>query len=203
MIKFKQLWRVICEAQKADATNLGDLAILKADALGAQATLQAISQLHDVVGYYPPIDLDFLITLPQGSFGYEYARHMHVNNLEPFNVSPELDTLAKQNVFALRYAVTHDIFHVLLGFDTSFAGEMGVLAFAVAQNYSHSQRIGLWIANFLYPLLAPQQTAQIFKNRNEGLVVGHQTNFMLGYRYEEMWQLPLSEVKRKVGLPVD
>ncbi|MEH2039955.1 Coq4 family protein [Nostoc sp.] len=75
---------------------------------------------------------------PQGTFGREYATYMQANQLKPLNISPELEDVAKRNLFALRYLVTHDIFHVLLDFDTTYAGEIGVLAFAATQNYSKS-----------------------------------------------------------------
>ena len=91
-----------------------------------------------------------------------------MNNLQPLNISPELEDVAKRNVFALRYVVTHDIFHVLLDFDTSYAGEIGVLAFAAAQNYSKSLKISFWFAKILYPIIAPQQIKAIVANQRKG-----------------------------------
>ena len=115
MINLKQLYRAIQASQYPK--NLGDFAILKADALGARIHPSVAAKMQSVVGYYPTIDLEALSQLPDESFGREYAHHMQENHLTPFNVSPELDDVAQRNVFALRYAVTHDIFHVLLGFD--------------------------------------------------------------------------------------
>lgn len=200
MLKPKQLLQAIRKVRSQEATNLGDFALLKADALGAKANHAVMAQLEPVVGYYPPIDLEALIQLPQGTFGYEYAHHMQANRLSPFSVSPELDEVARRNVFALRYAITHDIFHVLLGFDTSYAGEIGVLAFAVAQNYSRAQRLGLWVATALYPLLAPGQTRAILANRRRGLALGRQANCLLGIRFEDMWALPMETVRQELGL---
>lgn len=201
MLKPKQLLQAIRRVRSQESTNLGDFAILKADALGAKANHAVMAQLGPVVGYYPPIDLDTLSQLPAGTFGYEYAHHMRTNHLSPFNVSPELDEVARRNVFALRYAITHDIFHVLLGFDTSYAGEIGVLAFAVAQNYSSAQRLGLWMASALYPILAPGQTQQIFANRQRGLELGQQAQCLLSQRFEEMWEMPLEAVRQALDLP--
>lgn len=201
MIKPQKLILFIRRLFNWDQENLGDLAILKADALGAKASPEVEEQLQDVVGYYPPIDLEQLLHLPSNSFGYTYAHHMTYNQLRPFNVSPAMAEIAQNNVFALRYAVTHDIFHVLLGFDTSYAGEMGVLAFAVAQNYSRSQRIGLWIAQWLYPLLAPRQVQSIRDCQTRGEALGKQANFLLGYRFEEQWEKPLDEMRTELGLP--
>lgn len=197
LLKFKQLYQAI---QALKSENLGDFAILKADALGSKVNPAIASQLEDVVGYYPPIDLEKLSQYPKGSFGYEYAHHMKANYLKPFNVSPELDDIARRNVFALRYVVTHDIFHVLLGFDTSYAGEIGVLAFAAEQKYSPSLQLSLKLASILYPILAPSQIKAIFGNINRGKKSGKKAEFLLGIRFEELWERSLSELKAELGL---
>lgn len=199
-IKFKQLYQAIV-ALKSE--NLGDFAILKADALRTKVNPAIESQLQHVVGYHPAIDLEKLSQYPDGSFGREYARHMKVNHLKPFNVSPELDEVAKRNVFALRYVVTHDIFHVLLGFDTSYAGEIGVLAFAAEQNYSFSLKISLRIARLLYPVLAPFQIKAIFTNLRKGQELGKTAKFLLGVRFEEYWEEQRSEVRAELGLTAE
>lgn len=101
----------------------------------------------------PQFDLGW--DFKEGLFGREYVRHLQSKNLKLFNVSSHLKEMADRNIFALRYAVTHDIFHVLLGFDPSYAGEIGVLAFAAEQNYSQSLKISLLFARILqrFPLL--------------------------------------------------
>ena len=199
-IKFKQLYRAI---QALKSENLGDFAILKADAFGTQVNPVVKSKLQQVVGYHPPIDLEKLIDYPKGSFGYEYAHHMKENHLKPFNVSPELEEIAKHNVFALRYVVTHDIFHVLLEFDTSYAGEIGVLAFAAEQNYSPLLKVSLAIAKVLYPVFAPWQLKEIFANVRKGQELGKKAKFLLGVRFEEYWERPLSEVRAELGLTTE
>lgn len=183
-----------------NSQNIGDFAILKSDILGAKVSPEVADKLENVVGYYPTIDLDKLIEYPEGSFGREYAQHMKINNLQSISISPELKDVAQRNVFALRYAITHDIFHVLLGFDTSYAGEIGVLAFAVAQNYSKSLKTGLLLAKILYPIVAPRQIKAIFENQRKGKELGQKANFLLGYRFEEHWNEPLNKVKEDLGL---
>ncbi|MDB9376197.1 Coq4 family protein [Nodularia sphaerocarpa] len=196
--KLKQI-KMLLNYQKSE--HLGDFAILKSEVCGAKVSPAVASKLQEVVGYHPPIDLEKLSQYPQGSFGREYAEHMKANHLRPFNVSPELEEVARRNVFALRYVVTHDIFHVLLGFDTSYAGEIGVLAFAVEQNYSQSLKVGLWLAKLLYPILAPQQIKAIFYNVNKGRDLGKNADFLLGYRFEEHWLESTAEVRECLFLP--
>ncbi|GAB4373263.1 MAG: hypothetical protein Kow00121_16380 [Elainellaceae cyanobacterium] len=196
-INFNQLKNAI---RYKNSGNLGDFAVLKADALGAKVHPTLAAQLKPLEGYHPPIDLQQLSHYSDGSFGREYARYMQENHLTPFNVSPELDEIAKRNVFALRYAVTHDIFHVLLGFDTSYAGEIGVLAFAAEQGYSRSLRLSLWLASLLYPLLAPGQIRAILNNRRQGRKLGKQAECLLKYRFEDHWHEPIDHVKKTLRL---
>jgi ubiquinone biosynthesis protein COQ4 len=197
MIRLNQLLKAI---QSKNSGNLGDFAILKADALGAKVDPAVATQLRSVVGYHPPIDLEQLGRLPEGTFGRVYADHMQANQLQSFNVSPELAAVAQRNVFALRYAVTHDIFHVLLGFDTSYAGEIGVLAFAAEQGYSQSLQLSLKVARILYPILAPQQRQAIAANLQRGRELGREAKFLLGYRFEDHWEEPIDVVKAELGL---
>ncbi|YAF95824.1 MAG: Coq4 family protein [Nodularia sp. CChRGM 3473] len=196
--KLKQLKAILADK---DSENLGDFAILKSELFGAKFSPEVASKLQEVGGYHPPIDLEKLSQYPQGSFGREYADHMKVNSLKPFNVSSELEDVARRNVFALRYVITHDIFHVLLGFDTSYAGEIGVLAFAVEQNYSPSLKIGLWIAKWLYPILAPQQFKEIFSNLHKGRKLGRTAEFLLSYRFEEHWEDAITDLRKRLSLP--
>jgi ubiquinone biosynthesis protein Coq4 len=198
-IQVKQLYRAFQLYQKS--RKLGDFALLKADALGAQANPNLAPKLAGVTGYYPEINVEQLLAYPPGTFGREYAEHLTKNRLKPFNVSPEFEVIAQRNVFALRYAVTHDIFHCLLGFDTSYAGEIGVLAFAAAQNYSSSLKVSLTFARILYPLLAPQQRGAIRANLAKGRELGKQADFLLGYRFEDHWHEPVAQVRLNLGLP--
>lgn len=199
-LNLKRLYQAF-KVYKNNPENLGDFALLKADAAGAKVSPEVAEKLRPVVGYYPPIDLEKLFHYPPGRFGRVYADHMKNNHLKPFNVSPKLDDIAKRNVFALRYAVTHDIFHVLLGFDTSYAGEIAVLAFAAAQNYSPTLKVSLGLAKILYPILAPQQFKAIFANLKAGQELGKKAEFLLGYRFEDHWEEPINQVREQLGLP--
>ncbi|ALF53532.1 hypothetical protein ACX27_12885 [Nostoc piscinale CENA21] len=200
MLKKNQQFQAILDYKNSG--NLGNFAILKSDVFGAEVNPEIASKLQTVIGYYPPINLEQLNQYPPCSFGREYAEHMQTNHLQPLNISSGLDDVAKRNVFALRYVVTHDIFHVLLGFDTTYAGEIGVLAFAAAQNYSNSLKISLWLAKFLYPILAPQQVREIFANLKKGKELGKTADFLLAYRFEEHWLEPIDELRKNLGIPV-
>lgn len=199
------MWKKLQQFQAMLAAKnsgkMGDFALLKSDFLGAKVAPEVAEKLRSLAGYYPKIDLAQLSQYPPGSFGREYADHMQQHNLKPLTVSPELDEVAKRNVFALRYVITHDIFHVLLGFDTSYAGEMGVLAFAATQNYSNSLTNSLLIARLLYPIFAPQQAKAISAKEQKGRELGKKAALLLAYPFEDHWQEPINDVRTHLGLP--
>lgn len=199
MLKFKQM---LLASRLLRAGELGDGAILKADAVGAAAAPQVAAKLENVRGYLPPIDLDALATLPDGTFGREYARHMRENGLVPFHVTARIpQDMLERNAFAVRYAVTHDMIHLLLGFATDLPGEIGVLAFAVAQGYSRTQWVSLVFAIVLYPLFAPLRALDVFRELRRGWRLGKAARFVLGERLEDRFAEPLADVRRSLGLP--
>lgn len=180
--------------------TMGDGAVLKAEALGARVSPKLAEALAPVRGYLPPIDLDRLRSLPEGTLGRAYAVYMEQNQLAPFQVSSAYRPYAERNVFAVRYAVTHDIFHLLLGFDTTLPGEIGVLAFAAAQGYSRSLWIGLYAALILYSLRVPWQIRRIVGNVRRGLTAGRRARCLLGRRFEEDWERELPDLRAELQL---
>lgn len=195
--KIQQIQRILAYKNSG---KFGDFALLKSDFLGAQISPDVVAKLQPLEGYHPPIDLEELSQYPPNTFGRKYAEHMKLNQLQPLSISPELEDVAKRNVFALRYAVTHDIFHVLLGFDTSYAGEIGVLAFAAKQNYSKSLQLSLWIAKILYSLFVPWEIKDMFASLRKGKELAKRADFLLAYKFEEHWLEPIDEVKKRLGL---
>ena len=194
--------RMLREAARLlrDPDRLGDGAILKSEAAGVRATPEVEAKLVAVRGFVPAIDLERLRSLPPGTLGRAYADFMHDNGLHPFRVTDAYRPLAAKNTFALRYAVTHDLFHVLLGFDTSWTGEMGVLAFACAQRYVRMQSVALALAAILYPLWAPRQAFAIWRAMRAGLGMGARAQFLLGERLEDRFEEPLAHVRASYAI---
>ena len=93
----------------------GDAAFGETKFYGIGANPNLITQLQDFVGYYPTIDLEQLSQLPEGTLGYEYARHMKEHHIKPLEISPDLKEEADRNPFALRYTVTPRYFSYLIG----------------------------------------------------------------------------------------
>lgn len=180
--------------------EVGDVAFLKINLFKAGVNPAIKDQLQELAGYYPKIDPDQLSQLPPGTLGYEYAQHMRKNGIQPLNISPDLHEAADRNPFALRYVVTHDMFHVLLGFDTSYAGEIGVYSFVVAQNYSRLLHVFHPVAQVLYPVIEPRRIKETRSFFRLGKVLGQQAQCLLTYRFEDNWERPIADVRSQLGL---
>src|SRR5688572_24904794 len=135
---------------------LGDVVLLKLDALSSPKAEVAL-ELDQLRGYAPDQDLRALRALPEGTLGREYARFLDANGLEPLAISASMKERFWGNPYALRYTTTHDLHHVLSGFDAGLAGEAGVLAFNVGQGSAPVGRAWLWAVRFIYALFSPTQ----------------------------------------------
>ena len=181
----------------------GDAAFGEIKFYGIGANPELVAQLQDFVGYYPTTNLEQLSQLPEGTLGYEYAQHLKKHHIQPLKISPDLKEEADRNPFALRYTLTHDIFHVLLKFDTSYAGEMGVFGFTVGQNYSKMLRLAEPLVLSIACLIRPNQIKKIWQSNRRGKTLGKQAKCLLIYPFESNWSRPIDDVRTELGLSKD
>ncbi|MGB5961173.1 MAG: Coq4 family protein [Coleofasciculaceae cyanobacterium] len=178
----------------------GDAALLESELYGWGTNPDLLVQLQDVAGYYPQIDLAQLSQLPEGTLGYEYAQHMLKNGIQPLEISDDLREEAEHHPFALRYTVTHDIFHILLGFDTSYPGEIGVFGFTVGQNYTKALNLVYPFIKLIFLVIKPMQAKAIFASARRGEELGKQAGCLLAYRFEENWVRAIADIRAELGL---
>ena len=73
--------------------------------------------------YIPPAhDLDNLLTLPPDSLGYIYAAEMKRKGFDP-NLHAGLTAKSDAEYVELRLSQTHDLWHIITGFDTDLIDE--------------------------------------------------------------------------------
>ena len=201
MATFKRFIKAIKDYyQQGEA---GDIAYLKIELLRIEGSPELLAKLADLENYYPTVDLEALAQLPKGTLGYEYAQHMKQNNIHPLIISPDLIEAARKNPFALRFTATHDIFHILLGFDTSYAGEIGVLGFTIGQGYSKFLNAYEGVVKHIYPLILRSQAKQLRANLKRGKAIGEQAQCLLAYPFELHWSRPIEDIRTELGLVLD
>jgi ubiquinone biosynthesis protein Coq4 len=192
----------LLETMRAHRTGapLGDVAVLKLAALSAPPRgIQA--KLEPLRGYAPEQNLAALRSLPPGSLGREYARFLDANGITPLTISAHMRERFRENPFVLRYTTTHDLHHVLTGFDAGLAGEAGVYAFTVAQGSAPGGPALLWVVRIVYPLLSPPQALRLWHNIRVGLRMGRAARLVIAEPIEAWFSDPLAEARRRLGLP--
>ncbi len=142
------------------------------------------------------VDYDALRALPAGTLGEAYARFMGDNGLTPdlFQAPP---LLPRGIAFVMkRMRQTHDLWHVLTGYETDIPGEIQLLAFTYGQTGAPSMRYLASFGALRYSLVHPG----ILKKAWRAYRRGCQAEFMPNRIWEDMWQRPLAEVQSELGL---
>jgi ubiquinone biosynthesis protein Coq4 len=178
---------------------LGDVGVLKIDALVTppEGIARALEAVH---GYAPPHDLAALRALPAGTLGREYARFLDANGIEPLVISPAVLERHRSNPYPIRYTTTHDLHHVLTGFDAGLAGEAGVFGFSVGQGSAPAGGL-LWVARIVWSLVSPPQARRIWHNIRVGREMGRRAVLLIAQPLETWFAEPLAQVRAKLELP--
>jgi ubiquinone biosynthesis protein COQ4 len=140
------------------------------------------------------VDFDALRALPADTLGGAYARFLDDNGLDSdvFQSPPGLPPLPTYLVQRMRQS--HDLWHVLTGYQTDVAGEIQILAFTYAQ--TRMPGVGLLAAvgclrfGWRYP--------GIFRKAWRAYRRGSQTTFLAAQPWERMWQRPLAELQAEL-----
>ncbi|MCA9705616.1 MAG: hypothetical protein KDK70_07205 [Myxococcales bacterium] len=196
-------WELLREIRAAmkDPDRLGDVAAYKGELSGARARPEVEARLDGVRGHYPPVDLEALQRLPDGTLGREYARFLSTNRLDPIVPTDRVDrVLLARNAFTVRYAVIHDMVHVLTGFDASWPGEVGVWAFVGGQFYSWGYRVAAVVALLVAPLRSPLRLREAWRSFWRGWAMGARARLLLAERLEDRFAQPLDEARRELGV---
>jgi ubiquinone biosynthesis protein COQ4 len=150
------------------------------------------------------VDLPHLRTLPVGSFGREAARFLDQRKLDPASLPrrPDSDGPSWLRAHLLE---SHDLWHVVTGFDTDVAGEGGLQAFYLAQ---FPARLGavllslIMMNTFIYEFGDRDRRMDAI---SRGWQLGRDAQQLLGVDWGALWTVPLAEVRARLGVtaPID
>ena len=168
--------------------------------------LTKLLEIPDVVEfldrrYKPaPFSIESLLALDKQSFGYQWAHFMVTNQLDPhFFVNDHHDD--PRTYLINRMHDTHDMWHVLLGFDTSEAGAAGMNAFTYAQCFSPTTCL-LMAAKLVRAINGPENIRRkMMNNIIKGYQLGQESKSLIAVALEEYWGEPLSQLRVHLGLP--
>lgn len=146
------------------------------------------------------LDLQKLKTLPEGTLGREFADHMIANGLDPKAIPvPEIEPGELRYIKA-HLRETHDVWHVVTGFHTDVAGEIGLQAFYLAQLPSRLSAILISMA-FLHLAtknIGPRDV--LMGEIMRGWALGKRAKMFFGFDWAKHWSTPLADVRRMLDV---
>lgn len=147
-----------------------------------------------------------LEAMPVGSFAHAYLEYLggeDMGSAQYFLEAADLDEKAArfgwsedQLWFVRRMANSHDLFHIVAGYDRDVTGEVGVIAYTAGQ-------IPLLPLRLLLPYLfalKPSQPVRWGRWVYDSYRHGRDTPSLACVDYEALLPLPLAEARRAIGV---
>ncbi|MCA9712371.1 MAG: hypothetical protein KDK70_41430, partial [Myxococcales bacterium] len=202
MSRLASLFRMIAILARHGTRRAGDVAIHKADVFLGHVRPDLAAALDRLEPVVPVLDMEALRALPVGTFGRGYADFLDANGLHPFVVTELTSpTVLARTVHWARYAVVHDMIHVLLGAGPDLVGEMKVYAFTLTQRLSLAFWLFLPLAWLVLPLGVPHRLGALVRAFRGGLALGRRCPDVLAMRLEDRFGDDLDAVRGDLGLP--
>ena len=115
-----------------------------------------------------------LAKLPKNTLGYHYSQFMIANDLK-VDFFPKVEGPTPHAYLQTRSRQTHDIHHVLTGFDTSNIGEAGIHGFQYAQTKSPAA-VAVFMIFLLHTCLFDRAKLRESRRRNRRRLETRQTS---------------------------
>ncbi|MGB1016486.1 MAG: Coq4 family protein [Nannocystaceae bacterium] len=144
-------------------------------------------------------NLEMLAALPEGTLGRCFAEYMQAQGFDPAGLVYNTGDSPFDRI-RIHLEATHDVWHVVTGFRTDVAGELGLQAFYHAQFGAGLALILIssGLLNTLFFALddADRRMAAI----SHGWQLGRTARPLLGVDWSTRWDQPLAHVRRDLGL---
>jgi ubiquinone biosynthesis protein COQ4 len=147
----------------------------------------------------PEYRLEDLAQLPEGTLGRAFAEHMISRGLDPAAI-PVLDAHDPVEFVRAHLYETHDIWHVVTGFDTDVAGELGLQAFYMSQVNGPLPPVLLAAGLLNTALFAHEEFDVRMRNIVVGWRAGKRAAPLFGTKWDLHWSDSLEEVRRAYGI---
>lgn len=148
------------------------------------------------------VDLDALRTLPEGTLGRVFADHMIAHDLDPKAIPVPSHSPGDVRYIKTHLRETHDIWHVVTGFHTDVAGEIGLQAFYLAQLPSRLSAVLMAMAFVHLASKNIDARDAIMTEVMRGWAIGKQARPFFGFRWADHWSTPIAEVRSLLGVDV-
>lgn len=147
----------------------------------------------------PPPDIEALLQQPVGSLGHTYATYITSHGFDA-NFFRPLAVEDDTSYLFLRRRQTHDLWHIVAGFDIDEESEIGLKAFELAQ--TRSMMSALLITGGLIRTLfkSPERLDYLLDRIAVGYRIGAKAHPFLAQKWELGWSKPLAEWRQDLNV---
>jgi ubiquinone biosynthesis protein COQ4 len=150
--------------------------------------------------YIPPAhDLDTLLTLPPDSLGYIYAAEIKRKGFDP-NLHAGMTATSDAEYVELRLSQTHDLWHIITGFDTDLIDEIGLQAFHLPQFPYPLATILVATSLISTTLKEPEMLPSLLDAIAQGFQMGKTAKPLFAQKWEEGWEKPLTQWQAELNI---
>ncbi|WP_427162279.1 Coq4 family protein [Aliinostoc sp. HNIBRCY26] len=146
------------------------------------------------------LDLDELANFPEGTLGHIYAREMKARGFDPdfYKKVPVVDDIS---YLKMLWRSTHDIYHVVAGFDTDVIGEIGLQAFVLAQTPIPISVMLVSFGMVMISLYQPTKFNDLMTEIARGYRLGSQTQGkLIAQKWDQFWDVQVSKIRASLGM---
>jgi ubiquinone biosynthesis protein COQ4 len=141
-----------------------------------------------------------LARLPEGTLGGAYGRFMTSRGLSQASF-PELRVRTDMDWIISHFYETHDLWHVVAGFDTDVPGEVGLQAFYLAQTRSYLPFFVIAALMINTAVYAYDEKDRRLQALADGWNLGKRARPLFGQDWRALLDRPLAEVRSQLGIP--
>lgn len=145
------------------------------------------------------LNLASLSALPPGTLGRTVADWMIERGLNPESLTAKEVKQVSDHV-ENHIRTSHDLWHVVTGFNSDPAGEVGLQAFYLAQLRDPLALVIIAAASLNALFFDLGDTERRMDAITRGWQLGKQAKPLLGTNWESLWQTPIDELRRELNL---
>ncbi len=144
-------------------------------------------------------DTEALRKLAPGTLGREYVDHLDRFGYDP-DYYRKIEVQDDIDYVMMRIHQTHDIWHVVTGFDTHPLGEIAVKAVELAQTHRPMAAAICAGGIFRYMIRKPEEFGHCLDSIVAGYHLGLYAKPLLAMRWEELWDRNVDDLRRGLDL---
>jgi ubiquinone biosynthesis protein COQ4 len=166
-------------------------------------SLPETQQVFETQPHLGRVDTDQLRGLPDGSFGREFIRFLDDQGLDANDISVDMsDTeLNSDSQYMMNHFYsTHDIWHVVTGFDSDLPGELGLQAFYASKGPSRFPLLMISLGLMNSFIFRREDKDKHFSAIARGWTMGKNSQPFFGVDWKSYWEMPLTDLRALLGI---